>query len=529
MQPILSVPGSFSFGRNKTYAYVDNIDITNVKSVVETSYNNFSPVQKDIQWLFELYRGKDIRILDNNKNSTINANYKAIVNYFALINDVKSGIFLQNDGILVNRSMNKALAKELKKVQDKQNLANIFARHKEAILHAAICGVGYTFIEPNLAYIYDKSVCPFNISILSPENVMLIYGDDSKEKPLATVYINRVPKGFIGGADFTGETIIPNLYNMANKYTVYTDTTKFTFFANEAYASGVKQSVITEPLPSYGCPITQYRLNSFMIGVAERVENLCHTLSVLTSNRVNNVEQIIQSILVIKNSGFPLGDSEEDEEKRQSFKKRLQELMMLMVEENNKDTQFNAQYISPQLSQSDVQNLYETVINDIISIAQIPQGVINIGGSGNTGAAQTASGWSNALVDAINSEPFVAESMLEELDKQIKILKKNDIIKNLSIEDIDIKFTRRSYENKTESSATFVTLTSNGVPFGRAAEISNLVTEPNLLEQEMLEWREQEEKRVENKSNIPMLDAKGEPMTEEIGVEKTENLMEENV
>lgn len=498
----------FSFGRKKIYAYVNNINRNNVREVVHEAYKVHEQNIIEINWLFNLFRGKDNRIVDRTRKINNGVNEKIVVNYNRLIAEYRANTFMQNSPLLINRTTDKTKSELVSELISYHEMSSKFSRDKEAALHAAICGVSYRFIEPNINY-DGLGQTPVNRATLNPASVMRIYGDDTQVKPLATVYINQIPKGSIGAGDVVGETTRTTLATMANRYTVYTDTYVYDFYDNEAYATNQSTDNITiTDAPEYGCPIIEYKLNPFMMGSFEDVQSLIYLLSLLKSDSANNIVQTVASILVLKNANIPMDDSEESVAYRDTFFKELQEKLMLIVDDGE-DREFGAEYISPKLSQADAQILYDSTLGDISALTKIPQNILDGGGGGNVGNAELSGGWIGSLLEAANAEPYWSEEMYRELMIELYICHKKNKLLGINVEDIRIEYQRRGYSNKQSEAQTFATLLGTGLvnPVDAAVE-SNICIDPQSFIRRGLEWREQEKQRIketvaEEEPNVP--------------------------
>lgn len=495
-----NITPEFSFGRKKIYAYVDNITPDNVREVVQNAYKAHQQNIKEIQWLFDLFRGKDNRIINRTRNIDNGVNEKIVVNYNRLIAEYRANTFMQNSPVLINRTSEQIKSDLISELIKYHEMSSKPSRDKEAALHAAICGVAYRFIEPNVYY-DEQGQTPVNRATLNPERVMRIYGDDTQTRPIATVYINQVPKGTIGAGGITGETpAITSIPIMANRYTVYTRDWVYDFYDNEAYADNIadKKSLEIKEAPKYGCPIIEYKLNPFMIGAFEDVQSLIYLLSLLKSDSSNNIVQTVASILVLRNANIPMDDSEESIAYRKNFQKELKEKLMLVIEDGD-NKEFGAEYISPTLSQADAQLLYDSTLNDITALTKIPQNILDGGGGGNVGNAEISGGWTGALLEASNAEPYWSEEMYRELAIELDICHKRNKLIGLNIGDIRIEYQRRGYSNKQSEAQTFGTLMGTGfIHPVDAANISNLDIDPQSIIKRGLEWRKQEDVR-ENK------------------------------
>lgn len=485
---ILSQIPANTTGRKKIFANVNSITESNVKGVVETALLVHAQNVVDIEWLFQLYRGKD-SVIDNRVREGANSeiNHKAYVNYYSLIADYAANLFMQRPIVYVNADGEERVSDGLRQYGKIQRAINQYARDKTTAIHAAIAGVAYQFVELDKENIIKTSV-------LSPSSVFSIYGDDTDDEPMAMVYITQVNDSENTKIEgITGQTPIENVL-LKKRYTVYTDNYIFEWIEGD---DDIQQS----PALSWGCPIIEYKMNPFYIGSFERVTSLIHLLSLLKSDSVNGVVQSIAGILLGKNIGIPMDGSDDDEETlkeneetRQLFRDQIKKFRQLYIEDT-KENPASLQYITTELFNADIDILYQQTIKDIITITKIPNSVINIGGSGNKGAAETASGIPQALENAQNAEPYWFESKRIQTRKELAIMHYKGVLKELNIGDIDFAMQRTIAMDPVTSSQAYMNFTNAGVKPADAARLTYLTADPEEWEKRVLEWREQEDER----------------------------------
>ena len=469
----------FTTGRKKIFCYEDSITAENVKGVVEAALLVHNHNVKEIEWLFELYRGKDT-VIENRVREGVNedVNHKANVNYYSLIADYASNLFMQNPMVHVNVDGDATVGEKLKQYNKIQRVANRYARDKTTSIHASVCGVAYRFIEIDKRFGYKDSV-------LSPTSVFSLYGDDTDDRAMAKVYISQVRDG-VAGEDITQE-IGTTHFGIKNRYTVYTDEHIF------EWVEGDKEVSVNKAMP-WGCPIVEYRLNPFYIGTFERVTNLIHLLSVLRSDGVNGVVQSIAGFILGKNVGLPMDNEDDTEEERKFKEEQRAEFRHLLKKyrqiwtEDSKENPVSVEYIATELFNADIDVLYNGLKEDIIYITRTPNSIMNLGASGNAGAATTASGMTQALENAKNAEPFWFESAREQAYIELAILEYENKLKDLDVIDFDFAMQRSIDVNLQEATQSFATLVGSGVPPSDAARVTRLTPDPDSWEKRMIDW-----------------------------------------
>lgn len=191
---------------------------------------------------------------------------------------------------------------------------------------------------------------------------------------------------------------------------------------------------------AYGCvPIFEYPANTARLGAFEVVIPLLDEINNLDSNRMDGIEQHIQSFMKFLNCKV-------DEE---TYRKFLREGRIMV----NSPPGVNADVdlISNELDQSQAQVTKDDLYNAVLTITGMPN---RNGGSStsDTGAAVIyRDGWSNAESRAKDTENIMRQSERELLSFILRICRtvegSPEEIAKLKLTDITMKFTRRNYEN----------------------------------------------------------------------------------
>lgn len=512
----------FTYGRDKIYQ-TETITPSSVIRVVKAALQTHQFNQMDIEWLFMLYRGRDDRIINRNRATDSTINYKAIVNMYAPIVDTKAGLLCQSPVTFVSRSVDDKITEEIEILSRMYNVLNIQPRDKEAATQIGVCGVSYRFVEIDEKYRpgVRNGHYPFKISILNPTNVFSIWGDDTDSEPVAMVYMTQEldpNKGAMMG-DITNE---PSGIGLRTRFHVYTNDWKYEF------AAGDTIPVVTAAMP-WGIPIVERVANPYRIGFFERVQSLIYARSVLRSDQINSVAEFVNAIWLAVNIGIPKVDPSASEEMQveqqkmqDAFLKNIRAKRMIWVDDYEKgEMPVSLELKGQQLTQRDAQVLDDALRDDIIAIAKIPNYVAEIGGSGNSGAAQTAGGWLDALIDAQDQEAYWFEGLQKELAIELEICKAQGLLTDLSIEDVDFFIQRKTFDDKQSAAQVYISLRQDNIPPSKAAEIANLVADTNNLEQLWREFREQEEQRIKDNPDTPTLTAEGEPTTSASTINET--------
>jgi SPP1 family phage portal protein len=196
-------------------------------------------------------------------------------------------------------------------------------------------------------------------------------------------------------------------------------------------------------------PIMEYPANNARLSVIEIVIDLLDAINDIDSNRLDGIEQFIQSLLVVYNADIEGEDGNSIREKG---------LIQLKSVGDNKG---DIKILSEQLDQSQTQTLKNDILQRIREIVGLPsQGDGTTGDSSNNGAMLLKGGWENAETRARESEVMFKRSEIPFLKLLFQILSEKTDIK-LEVPDVDIRFTRRNYENIQVKSQVLTTMLSN--------------------------------------------------------------------
>lgn len=286
------------------------------------------------------------------------------------------------------------------------------ARLAKWILNA---GVGYRMTLPNKEWTPDGDEAPFKKHSLDPRQTFVVRTNDIERRVLMSVYYVRQTE------------------NNERVFSVYTDKALFIvreFGDVEEYPHVLGMN-----------PIVEYPLDESRLGIFEVALPLLDALDELQSNRMDDIVQFVNSFLAI------LGGQLDEE----TYKK-LNEWKTLCLPEG-----VDAKYLSPAMSQNDVQTLKNDLYQAVLTICGVPN---RNGGSStsDTGVATIVrDGWSAAEGRAKVIETSFKEAEKQSLKLDLRILR-DTVGTSLKLSDIDIHFTRRNYENIASKAQVLVSM-----------------------------------------------------------------------
>lgn len=242
---------------------------------------------------------------------------------------------------------------------------------------------------------------------------------------------------------------------------------------------------------AYGCvPIFEYPANTARLGAFEVVIPLLDEINSLDSNRMDGIEQHIQSFMKFINC----------EVSEDTYKKFLREGRIMVT--SRPGINADVDLISNELDQSQTQVLKDDLYNAVLTITGMP----NRNGGSSTSDTGTAviyrDGWSNAESRAKDTENIMRQSERELLSFILRICRtvegSPEEVARLKLTDITMKFTRRNYENiQTKAQVLDMLLKNDKVHPLTAYQMCGALPDPESACKMGLEWfSEQTEKEA---------------------------------
>lgn len=290
--------------------------------------------RKDLPRLIEnkgYYLGEH-KILDKIKRDN-DPNNKIVNNFAKYITDIVSGYFIGNP-ITISSESNEDITSLL----DTLERLNINTHNADLEKDLSIYGVGY-----ELLYMNEES--KLKIAILNPENTFIVYSNEIGNNSLFAV---NYYKDF--DIDLKSRGYIIN---------VYTDNEILTYYSknlNEINLQNIQQHFFER------VPITQFFNNAEGKGDFEGVISQIDAYNILMSDRVNDKEKFVDSLLVV--TGFTFEDIVENED----VNKRIKQNRIMEIPAENSDIK----YITKSLNETEVQVLSNAIKDDIHKFSQTP-------------------------------------------------------------------------------------------------------------------------------------------------------------
>lgn len=391
-------------GRRRCYTDKKEITAENVADVVAQAYSTHLKNRGEIQYLWYYFRGKqDIRCKQKQIRPEINN--KVVVNRANEIVTFKSAYFLDEPIQYISNGGDDATSEKVKRFNDFMIAEDKVSLDKEIVDWMHICGVGIRMVTSDEQP--EENGSPLLIYSLDPREAFVIYYSGLGHKPMA---------GVIRQKDEDGQWM----------HCVYTKT----FYCE---IKGDKTENVQPRAIPY-IPIIEYENNTARMGAFEAVIPILNAINNLGSNRVDDIEQFVQSLLVFENC-------EIDEEKAKALKEKLG--LMIKSDPSN---QAKVYRVDGELDQTGVQSIVDDLNEAWHEICGMPN---RNGGSStsDTGRATIMrDGWQAAESRAEDTEKMFNRSERQFLKIALYICRTLTDL-DLAVSDIKIEHTRNNLSN----------------------------------------------------------------------------------
>lgn len=450
------------YGRIKIYTSAETITAENVTRVLFEALRTHQTNRSEIQRLWEYYRGK-MDILGKVKEVRENINHKVCENRAYEIVSFHKGYafgepiqYTRRENTQSESDPDDALAADINALNGYMADADKAACDIDLAEWLYVAGTCYRLTLLNSEWTEGGDEPIFDISSLDPRDTFVVYHSGIKKKPVMGVHYVKREDGTTVYCIYT-----PNHY--------YEITDLGSVLADKPHALGM-------------IPIIEYPANNPMLGVFEVVMSQLDSLNELQSNRMDDIVQFVNSFLAI------LGGQLDEE----TYKK-LEEWKTLCLPEG-----VDAKYLSPAMTQADVQTLKNDFLQAILEICAMPN---RNGGSStsDTGAAVILrDGWEAAEAYAKATETIFKKSEKRHLRLCLRILR-DTVGTKLKLTDIETHFTRRNYENIASKSQVLIAMLNSQKihPELAFAHCGMFADAESAYLQSKQWWEEQEKKEAE--------------------------------
>lgn len=421
-------------GRKKIHTDETEVTRQNIASIVNLAMNTDHAVNRSqMEYLFKYERGLQ-PVIDRTKSIRPDICNVVIENHASEVVDFTVGYQAGNPINLVARSMNaeqKHSDKRILKVNEMLAEENKQAKDIELFRNFHICGVAYAMILPKD---YMTGTSPFDLLVLDPRNTFIVYSNDAYERPMVAVTYSVLKNG-------------------TKRVTAYTEDYVYDFGLDSANGT---TSFAQVPNILRMIPIVEFKANDDYAGCFEKAIPLMDAINEINSNRVDDIEQFVQSILWLHNA--ELSDEAKEELANGGG--------ILQTKSVGNGSDAKVVYLTQTLNQNETQTYVDYLYKQILQVCGVPSREKSTGG--NTGSAMYLSnGYEQAESRAKTMESMYSRSMLQVVELILRICRLSinveSDVKELETRYIDIEFSRdRTYDLASRTNA-LATLINTGI------------------------------------------------------------------
>lgn len=444
-------------GRRMILTDETEVNIGNVVQILRKALPYHWKNRSEISYLWSYYKGRQ-PILNRVKEVRPEITNKIVENRANEIVSFKSGYLMGEPLQYVSRGNAENIADAINQLNEFVFAEEKPAKDKELADWFHICGTSFRMVLPDeMAGEDDES--PFEIYTLDPRNTFVVYNNGLGNKPILGVKYVVDENGVV-------------------HYSCYSD---------HEYFEIVESKVISYDTHILGeIPIIEYPLNMARIGAFELVIPLLDAINLTDSNRLDGVEQFIQALMLFHNVDISSKDFDE-----------LRERGAIKFKDIDPQLKAEINYLVSNLNQGETQTLVDHMYQTVLTICGMPN---RNGGSStsDTGSAVIMrDGWSAAEARAKDSELMFKKSERIFLKVVLNICR---TLANMDLKvcNVEIRFTRRNYENILQKAQVLDLMLKNNKIHPRLAfEHCGLFVDSDLAYTLSAEYAEEQEQKAQ--------------------------------
>ena len=444
-------------GRRMILTDETEVNIGNVVQILRKALPYHWKNRSEISYLWSYYKGRQ-PILNRVKEVRPEITNKIVENRANEIVSFKSGYLMGEPLQYVSRGNAENIADAINQLNEFVFAEEKPAKDKELADWFHICGTSFRMVLPDeMAGEDDES--PFEIYTLDPRNTFVVYNNGLGNKPILGVKYVVDENGVV-------------------HYSCYSD---------HEYFEIVESKVVSYDTHILGeIPIIEYPLNMARIGAFELVIPLLDAINLTDSNRLDGVEQFIQALMLFHNVDISSEDFDE-----------LRERGAIKFKDIDPQLKAEINYLVSNLNQGETQTLVDHMYQTVLTICGMPN---RNGGSStsDTGSAVIMrDGWSAAEARAKDSELMFKKSERIFLKVVLNICRTLADM-DLKVCNVEIRFTRRNYENILQKAQVLDLMLKNNKIHPRLAfEHCGLFVDSDLAYTLSAEYAEEQEQKAQ--------------------------------
>ena len=362
------------YGRKIAYADVEEITEDNIVSVVGRCIGDFNWNKRIFKYLWDYYKG-DQPIRYREKVVRDDVNNPIVENHAWEIVRFKNGQTNGEPIQCVSTQKEEKINKGVDRFNDYCRAAGKHAKDISSGEWTSATGTGYKAAQRK-----KGAEVPFRIAVPTPINTFIIYSRYTEE-PLLAVQELKDENGEWHKLCFS-ET---HEYQIKNGKLIEILDSNGNLVKSRPHAFG-------------GIPIVEYPNNQNRVSDIELVIDILDAINNMQSNRMDAIEQFVQSWVKFVNCDID--------------KETFQEMKMagaLVVKSNNGENKADVDIMTQELNQTEAQVAKDDLWDNALSISAIPNKQSNTGGD-TQGAVELRNGWDFSKQAARLKDPYTMDA-----------------------------------------------------------------------------------------------------------------------
>lgn len=434
------------FGRRTIYTSA-NITEQNIIEEVNSALVYHVQNLLEMEYLY-WYRRNVQPILNRTKERNEFINNKVLENHAEEIVAFKNGYFLTQPAFYISRN---------EESQEKVDLFNeyLYRSGKQQVDNEVVdwfhtVGKGAIFVKS-----IDDIDKPYEVYCLDPRSAFVVYSMSPGNRPIMGVNLVTI-----------GDKLLIDVWTEDYVYRLNGATTGTLTIDTKNYIATATDIIEVTPNFLHKIPIIEYQYSTTGMSAFEPALSLLDSLNTVSSNRVDGLEQQVQSLVVLYNA--KLAEGEDAKTLRKSGL-----LLLKSVEGNHQDVKL----LSEEINQTQTQTLVDYLREQISSICAMPR--VSTGSTyDTTGAAVLANfGWYQADAAARNTEDLFKKSN-RYFDEIVLLILNQKGLLDLKLSDIELNFVRNETANVMSKAQAFQILLASGMHPELAAAKSGISNDP---------------------------------------------------
>lgn len=417
------------FGRRQIFSTTEDIDSGNIVTLLNELLTMHCLNMLEMDYLYWYRRGLQ-PILSREKIVRPEINNRIVENHAAEIVAFKNGYFLTQPAFYISRVEDANTSNKVRKLNEylylsgKQQADNLIVDWFHTV------GIGNAYVRSN-----DDPYIPYRAYALDPRTSFVAYSRAPGNEPVLGVNIAVIGEGTSGMSD-----VVFDVFTRKRIFKISGGLTSRIITGTPIVATAIQ--VLSESENVIGeIPIIEYQYENNRMGAFEGVIPLMDTINAIQSNRMDGIEQFIQSLMIFYNC--QLGEDENGNQITPSYIRQAGAIFLKSIGMDKADLKI----LSEQLDQTQTQVFVDNLYDKILTICGMPTTTKGGSSTSDTGAAVLyRDGWYQADTFARNTEDLFKVSNRRFDRVVMKILNsKTDL--DLNLQDFELQFVRNETAN----------------------------------------------------------------------------------